>query len=101
MTKLRSAEINYCLLFSQVCYAYFPPHNFVTMCTEYIILLDPIFMIYYITENLPEEGIFIKELNFQLGGTVTLDIRGEKPKYQYSTKPGLEFSNTKNNPKED
>jgi len=39
--------------------------------------LDTIFLSRYLdNENpLPEEGIYIKELNMQLGGTVTVELR--------------------------
>jgi len=40
--------------------------------------MNHIFMCFYLTEDLPEEGIFIKELNFKLGGTMTIDLRGIK-----------------------
>ena len=36
------------------------------------------FTVFYLTDELPEEGIFIKELNFQLGGTVTYDVRNKE-----------------------
>jgi len=40
--------------------------------------MNHIFMLFYLTEDLPEEGIFIKELNVKLGGTLTVDLRGIK-----------------------
>jgi len=40
--------------------------------------MNHIFMCFYLIEDLPDEGIFIKELNFQLGGTLTIDLRGIK-----------------------
>lgn len=33
-----------------------------------------VMMVEYLVGNLPEDGIFIKELGFQLGGTVTIKI---------------------------
>lgn len=47
--------------------------------------MKDIFLAYYISGKLPDEGIFIEELNFQLGGSATFDLKAaENLKVTYS-----------------
>ena len=45
-----------------------------------------VMMVNYLTEELPDEGIYIKELNMQYGGTVTIVTRSEEEKREFLNK---------------